>query len=47
MAERFIRHALMARADSKTTAADSMALLTRIPPNRDKVKTPNGIFYNK
>ena len=39
MVERFSRYTLIARADNKTAEAVSMALLTRMAPNRDKVKT--------
>ena len=38
MVERFSRYTLIARADNKTAEAVTMALLTRMAPNRDKVK---------
>lgn len=39
MVERFSRYTLIARAHNKTAEAVSMALLKRMAPNRDKVKT--------
>ncbi len=39
MVERFSRYTLIARAHNKTAEAVSMALLTRMAPNRDKVET--------
>jgi transposase, IS30 family len=39
MVERFSRYTLIARAHNKTSEAVSMALLTRMAPNRDKVET--------
>ena len=39
MVERFSRYTLIARAHNKTAEAVSMALLKRMAPERDKVKT--------